>query len=229
MLKPQKKLNMKEVKEDKLVTFYFQARAWLDQNKRLAAYIVGIPIAIAVIVFFWVQKRNEWNVEATTKLAKVLPFYDQGKYQEAVSGVPQEGVQGLEAIVQEHGSVPSGEIAKLYLANSYYALGNYDKALSFYDGVSVSDKMLTSAAYAGEAACYEIKGNYSEAASYFEKAASKGIPELQAPENLQKAAVNYAAAGKKEKAVDLLQKIKKEYPASNEARNADRYIAEFTP
>jgi tetratricopeptide (TPR) repeat protein len=228
MLKAQKKISMKEIKEDRIVTMYFQAQAWINENKRLAAYIVGAPIAIAVIIFFWIQKRSEWNLEANAKLAKVMTYYDQGKYNEAVNGSPQEGVQGLEAIVEEHGSVPSGEVAKFYLANSYFALGNYSKALSTYDDVSISDKMIKSAALAGEAACYEVKGNYSEAASYFEKAASKGIPDLQAPGNLQRAAVNYAAAGEKEKAVDILQKIKKEFPSSVAARDVDKYIAEFS-
>lgn len=219
---------MKEIKEDRLVTMYFQTRAWIDQNKRLAAYIVGVPIAIAVIIFFWVQKRSEWNLEATAKLAKVISYYDQGKYQEAVNGVPQEGIQGLEAIVQEHGGVPSGQLAKFYLANSYFALGNYEKALSTYDDVSVSDKIITSAALAGVAACYEVKGNHREAASYYEKAASKGVTDLQAPMNLQRAAVNYAAAGEKGKAVDILQKIKKEFPSSVAAHDVDKYIAEFS-
>ena len=228
MLKAQKKISMKEIKEDRIVTMYFQTQTWIEQNKRIAAYIVGIPIAIAVIIFFWVQKRSEWNLEANTKLAKVISYYDQGKYQEAVNGVPQEGIQGLEAIVQEHGSVPSGQIAKFYLANSYFALGKYEKALSTYDDVSISDKMITSAALAGEGACYEAKGNYSKAASCYEKAASKGIPDLQAPENLQRAAVNYAAAGEKQKAVDILQKIKKEFPSSTAARDVDKYIAEFS-
>ncbi len=228
MLKAQKKISMKEIKEDRIVTMYFQTQTWIEQNKRLAAYIVGIPIAIAVIIFFWVQKRSEWNLEANTKLAKIMSYYDQGKYQEAVSGVPQQGIQGLEAIVQEHGSVPSGQLAKFYLANCYFALGNYERALSTYDDVSIGEKMIKSAALAGEAACYEAKGNYSEAASYYEKAASKGIPDLQAPENLQRAAVNYAAAGEKQKAVDILQKIKKEFPSSTAARDVDKYIAEFS-
>ncbi|MFZ1978194.1 MAG: tetratricopeptide repeat protein, partial [Bacteroidota bacterium] len=158
----------------------------------------------------------------------VISYYDQGKYQEAVNGVPQEGIQGLEAIVQEHGGVPSGQLAKFYLANSYFALGNYEKALSTYDDVSVSDKIITSAALAGVAACYEVKGNHREAASYYEKAASKGVTDLQAPMNLQRAAVNYAAAGEKGKAVDILQKIKKEFPSSVAAHDVDKYIAEFS-
>jgi TolA-binding protein len=88
--------------------------------------------------------------------------------------------------------------------------------------------MITASAYAGMAACYEVKGDFSQAASYFEKAASKNMTLVQAPENLQRSAVNYAAAGKKEKAVEILQTLKKEFPSSPYSRDVDRFIAEYT-
>ena len=228
MLKPQKKVSRKEIKEDKLVTAYFESRRWLEENKRLAGYIIAAPIVIALLWFWWHQKTNEWNDTATALLAKVAPYYDSGKYEMAIDGIPQEGTQGLLAIVSEHGSTSAGQVAKLYLANSYYALKNYDKALEYYDDVSVSDKMVASAALAGVASCYEAKGDFEKAASYFEKAASKNMTAVQAPENLQRAAVNYAAIGKKEKAVELLKTLKKEFPTTAIARDADRYIAEFS-
>ena len=161
-------------------------------------------------------------------LAKVVPYFDQGKYDPAINGVPQEGTQGLQAIVDEHGSTKTGQLAKLYLANSYYAIKNYNKALEYYDDISVSDKLVSASAIAGAAACYEAKGDLSKAASYFEKAASKNMTLMQAPENLQRSAVDYAAAGKKEKAVELLQTLKKEFPTSTYAREVDRFIAEYS-
>jgi hypothetical protein len=40
--------------------------------------------------------------------------------------------------------------------------------------------------------------------------------------------VNYAAVGKKEKAIELLQTLKKEFPTSTTAREVDRFIAEYS-
>jgi tetratricopeptide (TPR) repeat protein len=228
MLKPQKKISKREIKEDKLVTKYFEARKWIDENTRILSY-VGLGLAGLIIVgFLWSKSRADSNEKATTMLARVTPYYDEGRYDLAISGIPQEGTQGLQAIVDEYGSTPAGEIAKLYLANSYFAIKNYDKALSTYEDISVSDKMITASAYAGIAACDEAKGDFSHAASYFEKAASKNISMVQAPENLQRSAANYAAAGKKEKAIELLQMLKKEYPSSSYARDVDRFIAEYS-
>jgi tetratricopeptide (TPR) repeat protein len=228
MLKPQKKISKREIKEDKLVTKYFEARQWIDANTKILSYIgIGL-VGLVVIGFLWSRSRADSNQKATAMLAKISKYYDEGRYDLAINGVPQEGTQGLQAVVDEHGSTNAGEIAKLYLANSYFALKNYDKALGVYDDISISDKMITASAYAGMAACYEAKGAFSDAASYFEKAASKNMTSMQAPENLQRAATNYAAIGKKEKAVELLQMLKKEFPTSSYARDVDLYIAQYS-
>jgi len=228
MLKPQKKVSRREIKEDKLVTAYFETRGWMEKNTKILSYIaIGLACA-AVIGFLWIKNRAESNDKATTMLAKVALYWDKGEYDLAINGVPQEGTQGLQAIVDEYGSTKTGQLAKLYLANSYYAIKNYDKALEYYDDISVSDKLISASALAGVAACYEAKGDLSKAASYFEKAASKNMTPMQAPENLQRSAVNYAAVGKKEKAVELLQTLKKEFPLSTFAREVDRFIAEYS-
>jgi tetratricopeptide (TPR) repeat protein len=227
MLKPQKKVSRREIKEDKLVTAYFETRSWMEQNTKILSYIAMGLVGAVVIGFLWSKNRADSHDKATTMLAKVAPYYDEGKYDLAINGIPQEGTQGLQALVDEHGSTNAGQIAKLYLANSYYALKNYDKALEYFDDISVSDKLVSASALAGAAACYEVKGDLSKAASYFEKAASKNMTLMQAPENLQRSAVNYAAVGKKEKAVELLQTLKKEFPTSTYARDVDRFIAEY--
>jgi len=228
MLKPQKKVSKKEIKEYKLVTSYFETRKWIEQNKRIVGYIIATPLIIALLGFWWYQKSKDWNDQATTMLAKIIHYYDEGRYDMAINGVPQEGTQGLQAIVEEYGSTKTGQIAKLYLANAYYSTKNYDKALEYYDAISVSDQLVTSTAYAGMASCYEIKGELEKAAAYFEKAAAKNMTIGHAPENLQKSAMNYAAIGKKDKAVELLKTLKKEFPTSIIARDVDRFIAQYS-
>jgi len=228
MLKPKKKITKKEIKEDKLVTTYFEARTWVEENRRLVGYLVGIPLVLIVAFFLWNLNLRDSNEKATTKLAKVLPYYDQGRFDEAINGAPQEGViQGLIAIVDEHGNTNAGQLAKLYLANCYLAKGDYQKALELYKDANLDDKMLAASALAGAAACYEGLGKYTEAGEYYEKAASKNMTGLQAPENLHHAAVNYGMAGKKERAAELLRRLKKDFPESSYARDADRYLVQY--
>jgi TolA-binding protein len=67
-----------------------------------------------------------------------------------------------------------------------------------------------------------------DAAEYFEKAATKFSKDVNAAENLNNAARNYGQAGDKEKAIELYKRIKKNYPATVFARDADRFIAQLS-
>ncbi len=227
MLKPKKGISKKEIKEDKLVTAYFESRRWIDENRRLMSYIVAIPVVLIIVVWFVANNRSQNNQRATTDLAKVYQLYDQGQYKLAVDGIPQENIRGLQSIVDDYGSTPSGEMAKLYLADCYFNLKDYDKALKYYSDVDLGDKLLSSSALAGEAACHEAKGEHAEAAALYEKAASKYATALQAPDDLFNAAHNYSRAGKKAKAVEMLNRIKKEFPNTSYARDLDRYLVEW--
>ena len=227
MLKPKKGISKREMKEDKLVTTYFKTRTWIDQNKRLVSYIVAVPVILLAIFWFVENNRLQSNERATTDLAKVYQLYDQGQYKLAINGIPQENIRGLQSIVDDYGSTDAGEMAKLYLADSYFNIGDYEKALKYFQGVDVNDKLLSSSALAGEAACYGAEGNYAEAGRFYEQAASKYTTSLQAPDDLFNAADNYSKAGDKEKAAEMLHRLKKEFPSSTYAQNLDQYLAEF--
>jgi len=227
MLKPKKGLSKREMKEDKLVTSYFKTRTWIEANRRLVSYIVAVPVILLAVFWFVENNRRQSNERATTDLAKVFSLYDQGQYQLAIDGIPQENIRGLQSIVDDYGSTHSGEMAKLYLADSYFNLHQYAKALKYFQGVDLGDKLLSSSALAGEAACYEAQGNHEDAANLYEQAASKYMTALEAPNDLFKAASNFSLAGNKNKAADMLHRIKKEFPTSTYARDIDRYLAEF--
>jgi tetratricopeptide (TPR) repeat protein len=227
MLKPKKGISKREIKQDKLVTTYFNSRKWIEQNRRLVSYVASTVAVLIAVWWFVDNNRRQSNERATTDLAKVYQIYDQGQFQLAIDGIPQENIRGLQSIVDEYGSTPSGEMAKLYLANSYFNTGNNEKALKAYNDVDVKDKLLSSAALAGAASCYEALGNHEEAGVLFEKAASRYMTGLQGPDNLFKSASNYSAAGKKAKAMEVLRNLKKEFPTSAYARDIERYYVEF--
>ncbi len=226
MLKPKKKITKKEIKEDRLVTTYFEATTWYQNNKKIVNGVLTGVVILAIVVVAYVNNVNSSNQKAIAELGKILSYYDQGKYDLAINGNLQDNVRGLQSIVNDYGSSKAGELACFYLANSYFGLGNYDKALKYYLDVDVNDDMVNASAIAGAAACYEAKGDYQKAASTFEKAAFKSAKDVNASENLFHAAQNYLQAGNKEKAAELFRKVKKDYPTSTVAREIDRWIAE---
>ncbi|MCX6135800.1 MAG: tetratricopeptide repeat protein [Ignavibacteriales bacterium] len=225
MLKPKKRISKKEIKEDRLVTSYFEATSWYETNKKIVNGVLAGVVVLAILIVAYVNNVTSNNQKATTELGKVLPYYDQGKYDLAINGNLQENIRGFQSIVDDYGSTKAGELAGFYLANCYFAQGDYDKALKYYLNVSVKDDLISASSLAGAGACYEANGDHAKAASSYEKAAFMSAKDVNVPENMFHAAQNHILAGNKEKAVELLKKVKKDYPNASVTRDIDRWIA----
>lgn len=228
MLRPKKKITKRELKEDALVTTYMKATNFFYEKKKLLSSVatgVGVVIVISII---YLNNRAADAEKAATELGKIYKFCDSGQYQLAINGIPEKNIMGLKAIVENYGSSHPGETAKFYLANSYFSLGNYDEALRYFKDYGGGDVLLKVSALSGIAACYEAREDYKEAAKYFEKAAYKNNQDLNVAENLYNAARDYTKAGEKEKAIELLKKLKKNYPASTHARDVEKLLAAWS-
>lgn len=228
-LKARKKITHKEIKKDKLVTGYFEARNWLDSEENKRKVYIGIAAVVVIVagIFLYVNNRKAKNEEAETKLSAVISLYEQGKYPEAMNGDPAAGIVGLNAIVNEYGSTNSGETAKLYLGNCFFNLKDYDNALKQFDSYSGSNDIVKSSCISGIGAVYEAKGDLKKAGEYYEKAANvnKGVVINQ--ENLFYAIRAYTNAGDKDSARRIFASLKEQYPKSKYLNEAKRFESEF--
>ncbi|HAX48751.1 MAG TPA: hypothetical protein DCX92_07180, partial [Bacteroidetes bacterium] len=156
-LKARKKITHKELKKDKLVTGYFEARNWLDndENKKKIYIGVGVLIALVVVGFLYFSNKSAKNEEAEVKLSAVITLYEQGKYPEAINGDPAANITGLASIVDQYGSTESGETAKLYLGNCYFNMKDYDNALKQFDNYGGDNDIIKSSCISGMGAVYE--------------------------------------------------------------------------
>lgn len=228
MLRAKKKITKRELKQDALVTTLGKAESLYEENKRLIG-IVAAAIAVAVVgVMLLSRSRASAEEAAGAALGRVREFVDNGQHQVAVEGVKERGIMGLREIVDEYGSTSSGRIARFYLANAYFATGKVDDALREFEDVDPIDDLVASSRLAGIAACREAKRDHAGAAESFERAGTAYPKDPSAAENLWHAARNHAQAGNRERALDLLRKVKKNSPESPLARDADRLIEQYS-
>jgi len=226
MLKPRKRITKKELKQDKLVTTYFKVVDYLKNNRRIVSGTITVIIIAVITVVIYLNNRRSNNANAATELSGVLNLFNGGAYQVAINGDPTRNITGLKSIVDNYGSSESGEQAKIYLADCYYYLGDYDNAMKYFKDYDGSDRFLQASAYAGEAEVYEIRGTFENAAEYYDRAASRDSKSFLAPQYLVGAARNYIKIGKKDRAVELLTRVQKDFSNSPYAGNVDYYLAE---
>ena len=233
MLNPSKKIVKKEVKQDPLLTTYVQTTSWYYEHKKQVSYGLTALVVIIIGIVVFVNNRRANDEKASVELGKVYSIYDAGatdinQYKVAINGQPERNIMGLKAIVENYGGSVSGELARLYLANAYRYTGRYDEAIKEYESFSGSSDFVKAAAHAGLAGAYEAKNEFEKAASEYERAAGASNEPYVIPEYLSAAARCYGLAGAKDKALTLFKRVKKEYPTSTYAREADRYISQFS-
>lgn len=215
MLKPRKRLSKKQLKEDKLVTFYYKASAWADENSK---YVIGAVVAIAVIfiaVYFYANSQKAAEQVASVELAKATRTFENGDYQNAMPL--------LTNLVEKYGSTKSGKMGLLYLADSFFETKDYENAKINYKKFASSfkgDEHILSAAYAGIAACDEQLKNYQQAAQQYEKTVQKFPKSIFAPNYLLRAARCYTLAKMPDDAKRIYDQLVEDYPTAQEKNEA---------
>jgi len=225
VLTKKKKISRKEIKEDKLVTTYYQAVGYFNENKSRIYIYTGIVVGVVALVFFYLNYKHQNNLKASAELGKVMDLYENGAYQEAIDGRAAGNVKGLKAIVDEYGSTETGEIAKVYLANAYNFLGKTEEAFEYYDDYSGDNKLFKASALAGEASYYASKGEFVKAANTYKEAAYTDKSNPMNPDYLLKAGINFLNADEKENASEVFETIKEEFKTTTAAREVDKYMA----
>ncbi|HPG40995.1 MAG TPA: tetratricopeptide repeat protein [bacterium] len=215
MLKPRKRITKKTLKEDKLVTFYFKAQTWVDQNSKTLLIALAAFIAVLAIVIFLNFTHKKKEAGASVELAKAMRAYQESDYQNALPL--------LNNLVENYGSTHSGKLGAFYLANTFFKNGDFDNAQKYYKKFASGfkgDEVILSSAMAGIAACLEQKNDYEGAARQYEKTAARFSDTFIAPAYFIKAGRCYSLAQNNEKAKQLYEKIIKDYPESKEKDDA---------
>lgn len=224
MLTKQKKLSRKEIKEDKLVEYYYRSQSFFEENKNKIFTYAGIAVVVVAAVFWYLSYRGGQNDEAGVQLAKVMDTYDMGDFLGAIEGKKDVKLLGLKDIVTQYGSTENGEIAKIYLANSYANLGKPEEALKYYEDYCGDIDIYKAAALAGQASYFAFKNEKEKAAEFYDKATKVSKNNAMNADYTFQAAVNYFEAGENEQAKSLFQTIKDEYKTSMVFAQVDRYL-----
>jgi tetratricopeptide (TPR) repeat protein len=217
----------KEPKEQPTIDIegaFDKTEQYIEQNKKSLLLIVGGVLLLVAIYFGWknyyLKPRSD---EAAEKMFKAELFFAKDSFNYSAKG--SKDVTGFEDISSDYGMTAAGNLSKYYLGVDYMHAGQYDKAIETL-GDFDSDDMFVSALSLGLIGdAYSEKKDFDKAIDYYIKAAKKNPNKLTTPIFLKKAAYAYEDKGNKADALKLYEQIKQDYPESQEATQADKYIA----
>jgi len=224
LVKP-KKFSKKQIKEDSLIKSVYSARVFYEENQKNILIVAGSVIVVALLMYFYYSNKSENNIAASAELAKVMPLYRSGAFQEAIDGRPGTDITGLLSISDKYSGSENGEIARVLLGNCYLNLGKFEEAYDAFDDYSGDNEIYKATALAGVAMYYENQGEFGDAAKNYEKAAKISKANASVPEYLLNAGINYIKSGSNDKAEKLLTLVKEEYKTSQIIREVEKYLA----
>jgi TolA-binding protein len=226
MLRPRKRVTKREIKEDALVTFYVRSQKFIKKYKKQATITLFGLVVITLFAIWMTGAKKKAGVEADEKIGieeyhiNLIAYGRVGIDESLVSQIPDLStiVENLHEIVNTYPGTKEVGLATYLLANSYYRIGDYERAKNYYEiyiKKYTKNDLFSISCMAGIAACLESQEQYDEAASMYESAGKKYADSFPAPFYLKDAGRCYAQVGNKVKAREMYNLIKERYPKSS--------------
>lgn len=192
-----------------------------NQKNLLIAIAAIVVIVVGVIVF-----RHYYLVPKEKAAQEMIylgeRYFAVDSFKVALQGDGAEFI-GFEAIIDDYSATKTAKLAAAYAGLCYKGMGDNEKAIDYLSKSNADDIMVSPALVGAIGDCYVELGKAAKAVSYFEKAA-ESENEMLAPIYLMKAARVYESLEKYGKALKIYEKIKKEYPVSQEGLEVEKYI-----
>ncbi len=208
------------------VTMWETIRGYFEQNARQigAITLAVVVVAAAVLVYGSMKASSEreslnmFYIAMSTMIASV-----DSKDGTAKPAVYEKALALFKEVKEKHGGTTPGAMSLLYAGNCAYSLKKYDDAMGYYkeflDTAHGTLQYLRSAGYEGMGYTCEAKGEFKQAAEWFEKQKN----ELQA-EGGGAAVLNLARVlelgGEKQKACEQYKEFLEKNPLSGQKQFA---------
>ncbi|MEO8764996.1 MAG: tetratricopeptide repeat protein [Ginsengibacter sp.] len=211
---------------------------WANYNKP----VTYISAAIIILLGGWLVYKHMFKIPKEEKANDAV--YVTQKYFSDFTNAPVDSVKTMLAakclngdgpnsgalkIINKFSGTAAANLCEFYAGACYLHLQQFDKAIKFLKDFDAGGAtQIKSRAYGmiGDASA-ELNKN-DDALEYYKKAA--GVDEkdeFTSSEFLFRAALFAQSTGKIKEAVDLFKKIKEDYPLSEKATDADRYLAKL--
>lgn len=139
-----------------------------------------------------------------------------------------DGKLGFVDIASQYSGTKAGNLANYYAGISYLKIKNYQEAIEYLEQFSSDDELLGPTAKGAIGDAFADINQPKDALDYYLKAADLKDNNFSSPLFLFKAGNTAMGLEKFSTALDIFNRIKKEYPDSEEVKNIDIYINKAT-
>jgi tetratricopeptide (TPR) repeat protein len=220
-----KKIDHTEARIESVENALSRTEQYIEENQKSLTIIV---VAIAIIVGGYLGYKKLYLAPAENEAQKQMfvaeQYFEKDSFNLALQG---DGSNlGFLDIIDEYGITKSANLAHYYAGISYLHLGKFENAIEYLKKFDVNDKLVSSVALGAIGDAYVELGQLDEGTDFYLKAADNNENDFTSAIYLMKAGLVYEKQGNYNKALEVYQKIKRDFPQSDEARDIGKYITE---
>lgn len=197
---------------------------FIEQNQKILFIVIGV-IIVVVMGFFGFKRFYQAPREQAGREEMFMAerYFEIDSLDLALNG---DGMYpGFLRIIDDYSMTKAANLSKYYAGICYLKMGNFDEAIDYLKSFKGKDQILGPMAKGALGDAYLEKSQISEAADCYSEAAELNKNDFTTPLFLMKAGWAYELNSEFTKAVSVYERIKFEFPSSNEAREIDKYIA----
>lgn len=196
---------------------------WYEANQKNVNIGLGVVGALVLLLMFYtLYYKPQREMAAQDAIFKAQFWFEQDSIAKSLN----DPMNGFLFVANKYPATKAGNLAKYYAGLCYYQLSDFPNAEKFLGKFNPKgDEILGGLAIATLADAQMENGNQDAALKNYKKAANFSENEASAPFLLLKAGLAFDYAGDSEQALEMLNKLNTEFPNSQEAAEAIKYIA----
>ena len=201
-----------------------QIEEFVEQNQKA---VIGGAAALAVVILAVIYIFVKWLPDENLKAQKAIYMaefaFAKDSFNVALNG--NVANKGFAEVASKYSMTHTGNLANYYAGICCLNLKKYDEAIKYLDKFSTNDAILGALKLSATGDAYTELGKFDDGVKYYEKAANFSDNQNYTPYFLFKTGLAYEKAKKYADAKKLYEKIRDQYPSSEEGRDIEKYIA----
>ena len=197
---------------------------FIEKNQKTITVVLAVIVVVVLAIFgvkkFVIEPRE---AEAQKAMFRAEQLFGTDDYAVALNGDGNNA--GFMDIINEYGGTKTGNLARYYAGICYLNTGDFNNAIKYLGEFKGKDQIVKPLATGAMGDAYLELENAAEAAKCYEKAAKESKNTFTSPMFLMKAGLAYEMVENYQKALEMYQIIKADYPTSNEGFSIEKYIA----
>ncbi|WP_299525676.1 tetratricopeptide repeat protein [uncultured Lutibacter sp.] len=213
-----------------------RSEKFVIKNQKTIFIVLGLVVAL-ILGYLPYQKyiKAPKEKEAANELAFPKAYFEEATasavavdslYTLALNGA--DGKLGFVDVSSQYSGTKAGNLANYYAGISYLKIKNYKEAIEYLEKFSSDDELLAPTAKGAIGDAFADINQPEDALDYYLKAADLRDNNFSTPIYLFKAGNTAMELEKFSKALDIFNRIKTDYPTSEEAKNINIYISRAT-